>query len=291
MGIILSTTRYAPFSLVTGIIGLISFVFTLTTWLRVLWGNFTTAGQATHEVHAYLTNLRTELLEERASIRVMRKQCRKYQRRLEKRYDGGDTLMDIGLDDVSLKTMADTIKRLIKQFQELERPFLAEGSEGIGGYQRHERRSRRRRNESVSPYYEHSAYAAPPPPSPPNPRGSRARSRGDSRRRRRRKGQRDEGDDEDDDEDEDDDADTFWAQRTQYKQFGIVCRYNWVQKKSQCQELFSTLSRVQIRRIARQVGGLSLLAYESGPRLERSEAMLTRIEHRLGNIVGVRRVE
>jgi len=44
MGIILSTTRYAPFSLVTGIIGLISFVFTLTTWLRVLWGNFTTAG-------------------------------------------------------------------------------------------------------------------------------------------------------------------------------------------------------------------------------------------------------
>lgn len=221
----------------------------------------------------------------------MRKQCRKYQRRLEKRYDGEDTLMDIGLDDVSLKTMADTIKRLIKQFQELERPFLAEGCEGIGGYQRHERRSRRRRNESVSPYYEHSAYAAPPPPSPPKPRGSRARSREDSRRRRRRKGQRDEGDDENDDEDEDDDADTFWAQRTQYKKFGIVCRYNWVQKKSQCQELFSTLSRVQIRRIARQVGGLSLLAYESGPRLERSEAMLTRIEHRLGNIVGVRRVE
>lgn len=200
--------------------------------------------------------------------------------------------MDIGLDDVSLKTMADTIKRLIKQFQELERPFLAEGCEGIGGYQRHERRSRRRRNESVSPYYEHSAYAAPPPPSPPKPRGSRARSRRDSRRRRRRKGQRDEGDDENNDEDDaDDDADTFWAQRTQYKQFGIVCRYNWVQKKSQCQELFSTLSRVQIRRIARQVGGLSLLAYESGPRLERSEAMLTRIEHRLGNIVGVRRVE
>ena len=273
MGIILSTTRYAPFSLVTGIIGLVSFVFTLTTWLRVLWGNFTTAGQAPHEVHAYLTNLRTELLEERASIRQMRKQCKRYRKHL--RRDSSDVLLETGLDDASLKTMADTIKYLIKQFKDLEKPFLAEGSQGIGDYEKHERHRRRRRNESVSPYYEHSAYA-----SPTDEKEDRARSR-----RRRSQQEQDNGDD------DNDDAETFWAQRTQYKDFGLVCRFSWVKRKSQCQALFDTLSRVQIRRIARQVSGLSLLAYESGPRLERSEDVLRRIEDRLGNIVGIRRIE
>ncbi|KAF2215677.1 hypothetical protein CERZMDRAFT_34321 [Cercospora zeae-maydis SCOH1-5] len=71
MGIILCTTRYAPFAFISGIIGIASSIFTLTTWLKVLWTNFETMCQAPHKVHAYLTTIRTELLEEKAGIRIM----------------------------------------------------------------------------------------------------------------------------------------------------------------------------------------------------------------------------
>ncbi|KXL46112.1 hypothetical protein M433DRAFT_226226 [Acidomyces richmondensis BFW] len=43
-----------------------------------------TMGEAPHEVHSYLTNLRTELLEERASIRMMKKQARRHQTLLQR---------------------------------------------------------------------------------------------------------------------------------------------------------------------------------------------------------------
>lgn len=274
MGIILSTTRYAPFAFISGIIGIVSFVFTLTTWLKVLWTNFETMGQAPHEVHAYLTNIRTELLEERASIRTMRKQCKKYHKQV--RQNGGDTLLGMELDDATLKTMGDTVKYLMRQFQDIERPFLEPGSDGIANFDKHERQRRRRKNSSISPYYEHSAYA-----SPTTEKGDRARSRTGSRGRRRAQQQ----------EDEEDDAETYWAQRTQYRKFGFACRFAWLKKKSQAQDLFATLSRVQIRRIARQVGGLSMLVHQYGGATARTEEMLMRIEDKLSNIVGVRRIE
>ncbi|GIZ42099.1 hypothetical protein CKM354_000537900 [Cercospora kikuchii] len=254
MGIILSTTRYAPFAFISGIIGIVSFVFTLTTWLKVLWTNFETMGQAPHEVHAYLTNIRTELLEEELA----------------------SASCENNLDDATLKTMGDTVKYLMRQFQDIEQPFLKPGSDGIAGFDKHERQRRRRKNSSISPYYEHSAYA-----SPTTEKGDRARSRTSSRGRRRAQQQ----------EVEEDDAETYWAQRTQYRKFGFACRFAWLKKKSQAQDLFATLSRVQIRRIARQVGGLSMLVHQYGGTTARTEEMLMRIEDRLSNIVGVRRIE
>ncbi|KAI6804549.1 hypothetical protein KC361_g66 [Hortaea werneckii] len=84
MGIYLSTTATSPFFLTSGIIGFVSFAFTLGTFIRVLWSNFSTLGEAPHEVHTYLTNLRTELLEERANLKVMKKMCKKHHRMVSK---------------------------------------------------------------------------------------------------------------------------------------------------------------------------------------------------------------
>lgn len=260
MGIIISKTELSPFSTVTGIIGLLSFAFTVGTFVKVIWVNYETLTQAPHEVHSYLTNLRTELLEEKANIRVMRRLCKKNNRAM--RREGGGSLYGIELDDVSLKTMGDTIKGLMKRFKDLEAPFLEPGEEGIAGQRRSSKRSR-----SNSPYYQHSAYA--------QPEKGRGRSRADQDGGRR---------------DQDDD-DAFWAQRTQYANFTLGRRLAWLTRKAEAQQLFETLSRVQVRRTARQVAGMTLLMHEFGASTLQQEDMLRRIDDRMGKIVGIRRVE
>ncbi|KAF7197758.1 hypothetical protein HII31_00847 [Pseudocercospora fuligena] len=273
MGIILSTTRYAPFSLVTGILGIIGFIFTLGTFFKVLWTNFTTLGEAPHEVHALLTNLRTELLEEKASIRIMRKQSKKWRKQFKSSdLEGESGFLGIELDEVTLKTMGDSVKWLVRRFRELERPFLETGEEGIMG----ERKRRRAGSEGGSPYYEHSAYA------PPHTEKGNGRSRSQRRRRSTRL-------DVSEDDEENDSA--FWAQRVQYCDFTLKKRFMWLQKKSEALSLYDALTRVQVRRTARQVGGMSYLMHEYGDKSCRTEVAIRRIEERLNNIVGVRRVD
>lgn len=267
MGIVVSKTALSPFSLTTGIIGLVSFVFTLGTFFKVVWVNLETMSEAPHEVHGYLTGLRTELLEEKASIRVMRKQAKQYHRSMRK--SDRESLLGIELDDVTLKTMGDQVRSLIKKFKELEKPFLAPGSEGIGDWKDHNHRNRRRRDSSVSPY-EHSAYASPP---------EKDQGNGSGRERGRRPAAGD------------DDDDIFWAQRTQYAKFTLRRRFQWLTRKAEAQSLFETLSRVQIRRIARQVGGMSMLMHEYGGRTVEMEESVRNIDDRTRRIVGVRRVE
>ncbi|KAF2169280.1 hypothetical protein M409DRAFT_20506 [Zasmidium cellare ATCC 36951] len=261
MGVVISKTALSPFSLVTGVIGLVSFVFTLGTFFKVVWVNLETMSEAPHEIHGYLTGLRTELLEEKASIRIMRKQAKQYHRSIRK--DERESFLGIELDDVTLKTMGDQVRSLIKKFKELEKPFLAPGSEGIGDWKDH--RNRRRRDSSVSPY-EHSAYASPP-----------EKGQGNGRERGRRIAE--------------DDDDIFWAQRTQYAKFTLRRRFQWLARKAEAQNLFETLSRVQIRRIARQVGGMSWLMHEYGGKTCEMEEVMRRIDERTSRIVGVRRVE
>ncbi|KAK6442347.1 hypothetical protein LTR95_001423 [Oleoguttula sp. CCFEE 5521] len=155
MGVVLSTTtELSPLSLASIVIGIISFVFTLDTFLRVVWVNLTTLSEAPHQVHGYLTNLRQELLEERASLRMLKKHTK--QRRKHGREES--SIYGIELDEQALKTMSDSVKTLIKRFQAVEAPFLEEGEEGI---QQSGKRRSRRRSASRAPYYTHSAYASP----------------------------------------------------------------------------------------------------------------------------------
>jgi hypothetical protein len=260
-------------SIASIIIGFISFAFTIGTFLRVLWVNFETLGEAPHQVHSYLTNLRTELLEERANLRVMKKQSKKHYKLLHSSGRGGRVDSGVELDEVSLKTMSDTIKALIRRFKDVERPFLEPGEGGIDGDLNP--RKRRRRSRSVSPY-EHSAYNSPPEKAHVRSRYNNGRR--DSSRYADERGI-------------DSDEDAFWAQRTQYCNYTLWKRFAWLNKKTEAQNLFEALSRVQTRRIARQVGGLAVLVHEYGSGNRDMEEMIRRIDERMGRFVGVRRVD
>lgn len=221
-----------------------------------------TMAEPAHEVHAFLTTLRTELLEEAASLKTMKRNIKRYRRDRNHRFVSDDA----DLSDVSLRTMSDTIRHLIRQFEELERPFLVPGEQGIGGQTK---RRKRRRNSTASPHYEHSAYASPP---------------GETDLRNRSKHDRD-------DHEKSGDEDKYWAQRVEYAKYGWRKRLRWLYKKGQAQRLSETLTRVQVRRIAKQMGGFSLLIHEYGSGTVEMNEMVRRIDERMSRFVGVRRVE
>lgn len=272
MGVVVSSpTPTSPFFLASGIIGIVSFAFTVGTFVRVVWVNLETLCEAPHEVHAYLTNLRTELLEEKVSLRSMRKGMKKHRRMALK--ENGGTMVGMELDEVTLKTMSDNVRHLIKRFKDLEKPFLEPGEPGIGDAANH-RRNARRRNSSLSPpQYDHAAYSSPPE------KDGRTRSRARSNHDRDK-----------DRHDEELEEDAYWAQRIRYANFTIHKRFTWLRKKAKAQSLTESLSRVQLRRMARQVGGMTVLMHEYGcGTLELNEAV-RRIDERVSRVVGVRRV-
>lgn len=199
----------------------------------------------------------------------MRKGMRKHRRTT---WENGGSIVGMELDEVTLKTMNDSVRHLIKQFRQLEQPFLEPGELGIGDAMNHRKRPRRRNSSVSPPHYDHAAYS-----SPPEKNGRRARSNHD----------RDKEDRAEDEVDED----AYWAQRTHYANFTLKRRFIWLRKKSEAQSLTETLSRVQIRRIARQVGGMTVLMHEYGcGTMELNEAV-RRIDERVSRVVGVRRVE
>ena len=269
MGVVVSTgTPTSPFFFASGVVGFVSFAFTLGTFFKVVWVNLDTLSEAPHEVHGYLTNLRTELLEERASLKSMKKGMRKHRKQQK---ENGGSMVGMELDEITLKTMSDTIRHLIKQFRDLEKPFLEEGERGINDAPNHRKRARRRNSSLSPPNYEHAAYSSPP---------EKNTSRGRSNHDRDYITEKDEVEE-----------DAYWAQRVHYADFTLKRRLLWLRKKTEAQALFETLSRVQIRRIARQVGGMTVLMHEYGCGTMELNEVVRRIDERVGRVVGVRRVD
>jgi hypothetical protein len=271
MGVAVSSpVQISAFSLISGIIGYIGFTFTIGTFLKVVWINVETVSEASTEIHEYLTTLRQELLEEKRSIKMMRQRCRRRERWRQQHSDvvdsGLGSFRGLELDDVALKTTNDVIKRLIKQFKDIERPFLADGEDGIQGEKRHNKR----RNSSASPYYEHSAYASP--------------SKDDMRASSNRRGRGATNDR----HDSEDDEDRYWVQRVKYANLTMGRRIHWINAKPKAQGLFDRLTKVQIRRMSQQMAGLALLAHDHGNITLDIEERMRRVDDRIGRIVGVR---
>jgi hypothetical protein len=266
MGVVVSTTATSPFSLISGIIGMVGFAFTLGTFFQVVWDNLSTLAEAKHEVHSYLTNLRQELLEERTSLKFLKKACKKRPKSRDSRY-GRDVqdYLDLQLDAATIKTMSDAVRHTIKQFQVLEKPFLEPGEEGIQqatGNNNSNRRSRRR-GDSASPHYTHEAYRSSS--------YEKKRARGPS-----------------DNEDYDD---AFWPQRVRYCDFTLHRRFQWLRRKGHAQHLFEDLSRMRTRRTARQVGMIALMMTDFAGTMARMDESLGGIEEWLQRVVGVRRID
>ncbi|PSK53830.1 hypothetical protein B9Z65_7636 [Elsinoe australis] len=137
MGNVSSTASLAPISMGSAIIGFISFAFTLATFLRVFWENLATIFKAGRESKNILTTLRVELEEERCSLR----EIKRHQRSRGDQHSQ-DVFKGPELDDEALRSLQDTVRRLTRRFEELERPFLADETE----LERRKDRRRRRRS-------------------------------------------------------------------------------------------------------------------------------------------------
>lgn len=221
----------------------------------------------------YLTTLRQELIEEKRSITLLRRHCRK---RAKWRHQhpksagtGLGSFNGLELDDVALKTTGDLVRRLIRRFKEIEKPFLAEGEAGIQGEKRHGKQMSASR-------YDHPSYGSP------NRRSRRASS--DNRRRRTHEA----SDDYDVEEEEEEDDDRYWAQRVQYAGLSLSRRWRWIHCKPAAEDLFAKLSKVQIRRMSQQIAGMAILMHEHGNLTLDMDEQLNRIDARIDRLITYR---
>ena len=247
MGVTLSThSALAPISLASTIIGFISFSFTVATFLRVFWDNISTILHAHDEIHDYMSNLRVQLYEERQSLRNIRRHNKEWgQRRRHHR------LLLPRLDDLTIRSMQETLRHLTRRFKALERPFLDRGT--IGG--------RRRYRRSFSP----------------NPRDT-----WDSE-----KGVRSKEVEFDRELDEEDDPRT---QDDDYCNITLGKRIIWLRRRSEALAIIEAVSRLQTRRTARQVGEIAVALYEYGDTIEDLDEGVQEIQVHLNKLAGIRRV-
>ena len=173
------------------------------------------------------------------------------------------------LDEVSLKTMNDSIRHLIRRYRDLEKPFLEPGEHGIGDMANHRKRARRRNSSVSPPHHDHAAYSSPPE------KTSRARSNHDR----------------DNYVEDEAEEDAYWAQRTKYCEFTPRLRFKWLYRKAEAQNLMENLTRVQVRRVAKQVGGMAVFMHQYGAGTMELNETVRRIDERVSRVVGVRRLE
>lgn len=255
MGVTLSThSTLAPISLASTIIGFISFAFTVTTWLRVFWENLHTLFEAESEIHGYLSNLRIEIWEEKASLRQLRRHNKDYGHSGRK----GKARVHLRLDDVTIRSMQDIVRHLTRRFKKLEAPFLEENT------------ATGRRRPTSYPYARESG-------SWEDDHKSGARRRG---HRRAPEGQ----------QDLDEEYDEDWA-NNEYCNITLAKRFVWLRRRSEAINLTEALSRLQTRRIARQVGELTVTLYEYGDMIEDIRDDMQGLTGRLNRVVGIRRVD
>ena len=106
-------------SLASSTVGFISFAFTFFTFLRVFWETILTLWAAPKQMRAYLDNLRLEILNERRYFKVALRRTKSRSRSV-KRYH-----MDLG----PLRVLNATVKRLHREFNRLQSPFLLDTPE------------------------------------------------------------------------------------------------------------------------------------------------------------------
>ncbi|KAF2820598.1 hypothetical protein CC86DRAFT_304452 [Ophiobolus disseminans] len=284
MGVTISHTNYAPISLVSTLIGFVSFAFTLGTFLKLFWSNLGTFAAAPHEINDYLSSLKQGLLEERRHLRRVRRRLKSvkrdqshgpgarsasdddYQREghAKKRWNSGKTGRKRGRmhfdrdiqsmrssgEEEALRVMRVTVKDLIKSFRELEQPFLKA---------EYQQQDPAHWSTQHSPFY--------PEKRPQHHANSDDDSPGASHMHAtNRLGH-------------------------EYRTCGFKERWVWVRKKAAVLNLSSVLSRVEVRRTAHEVGEVLSMVCNIGRDLEDLRESLDGVEGRLNRVVGVRRVD
>ena len=106
-------------SLASSTVGFISFAFTFFTFLRVFWETILTLWSAPKQMRAIMDNLRLEIHNERAYFRSALRRTKSRSRSIRKYHE------DVG----PLRILNSTVKRMHRQFNKLESPFLVETPE------------------------------------------------------------------------------------------------------------------------------------------------------------------
>lgn len=106
-------------SFASSTVGFISFAFTFFTFLRVFWETILTLLSAPRRSKAFLDNLRLEIHNERAYFKSALRRTRSRSRSVKRYHE------DVG----PLKILNATVKRLHREFDRLEAPFLVDSSE------------------------------------------------------------------------------------------------------------------------------------------------------------------
>jgi hypothetical protein len=286
MGITLSHTAFSPLSLTSTIFGFISFALTLSTLLKVSWGNLATFSTAPHEINDYFSSLKQGLLEERRHLRRVKRRLRSVRRDKshgpgtrnqesdsEQEYNGGgrsgqrkrsrrgrkratmhfdrdiQSMRSSG-EDEALNGMCVTIRDLIQKFRDLEDPFLKD-----------EYKPRTSGKWSTSSY--------------PQEKTQYYQGHGNA----------------------DEDSGLANHMRStnhfgqEYKKCGFRERWLWVRQKSAVVNLSVVLNRVEGRRTAHEMGEVFSMLCNLGRDVEDLRGVLEGVEGRLNRVVGVRRVE
>ena len=291
MGVVVSSqSALAPIILASTIIGFVSFAFTVATFLRVFWENVMTIFSAGTEVHNTLSNIRQEMLEERASLRALRRHMR---RRQEKEREGVGTYGDrsktggLGsrdvfagpeLDEEVIRTLTDSLRHLIRRFSKIEAPFLEVGERSrrqdmavgttISRSRGKRRRRRSPRGDSVSPDRKADPYS----------------SFDDEKRMPRRSRNVDVSG-------RDDPLHPSHDPGEMYCNVTLAKRIQWLRYRGAAMSLLQALSRLQTRRIARQVGEIATVMHDYSANFEEIRHNVAITVDKMNRVVGLRRVE
>lgn len=110
----MSSSKLAPISYASSIVGFTSFTFTFFTFVRVFWETILTLLSAPKQMKGHLDNLRIEIHNERAYFKSALRRTRSRSRSVKRYHE------DVG----PLKILDSTIRRIHRQFIILEKPFM-----------------------------------------------------------------------------------------------------------------------------------------------------------------------
>jgi hypothetical protein len=142
MGVAISShSSLAPVSLASLIVGFIGFAVTAATLIKISWDNIETVWSAPQQINDYLGNLKAGLYEERHHLRkVCRTRSKSRRRRRSRsasarhrRGRGGGEKEPVDdessprelAEDRTLVVLKNTVRHMLRNFRNLERPFVA----------------------------------------------------------------------------------------------------------------------------------------------------------------------
>lgn len=111
----------APISYASSIVGFTSFAFTFFTFVRVFWETILTLWSAPNQMRAYMDNVRLEIHNERAYFKSALRRTKSRSRSVKKYHE------DVG----PLRVLNASVRRIHRQFNRLEGPFLNEVPERL----------------------------------------------------------------------------------------------------------------------------------------------------------------